>query len=62
MQPGLVAYFVEMLTAPGDLVFDPFAGSNTTGYIAEKMNRKWVASEAMEQFAKHSAIRFKKTT
>lgn len=36
---GLVSFFVQFLTDPGDIVFDPFSGSNTTGYIAEKLKK-----------------------
>ena len=31
-----------MLTDEGDTVFDPFAGSCTSGYVAEKNNRNWM--------------------
>src|SRR3546814_16364256 len=33
---------IEMLTRPGDLVFDPFFGSGTTGAAAEELGRRWV--------------------
>lgn len=33
-------FFIKFLTDPGDLILDPFAGSNMTGYIAEKLERK----------------------
>jgi site-specific DNA-methyltransferase (cytosine-N4-specific) len=42
---GLPAFFIEFLTEPGDLVYDPFAGSNTTGEMAEALNRRWVSCE-----------------
>jgi site-specific DNA-methyltransferase (cytosine-N4-specific) len=58
MPEGLVSFFIEMLTDPGDLVFDPFAGSNTTGYIAEKLNRNWVAIEINEQYLEQAQLRF----
>lgn len=39
-------FFIKLCTSRNtDLVFDPFAGSNTTGYIAEKNNRRWVACD-----------------
>jgi len=34
--PALPRFFVQFLTSPGDLVLDPFAGSNTTGAICEQ--------------------------
>lgn len=30
---------------PGDVVFDPFFGSGTTGYVAERTGRRWIACE-----------------
>ncbi|WP_029265803.1 DNA-methyltransferase [Virgibacillus alimentarius] len=54
----LVQFFVEFLTDKGDLVFDPFAGSNTTGFIAEKLEREWIATEAIEEYGNQSMIRF----
>src|SRR3546814_1719641 len=35
-------FAIEMLTRPGDLVFDPFFGSGTTGAAAEDLGRRWV--------------------
>jgi len=36
---SLVRYFLEQHTAPGDRVFDPFAGLGTTMFVAESMKR-----------------------
>jgi DNA modification methylase len=58
MPAELAAFFIEFLTEPGDLVFDPFAGSNTTGYVAEKLGRRWVSIEANYEYALQSRIRF----
>ncbi len=58
MPAGLAGFFVEFLTEPGDLVLDPFAGSNTTGYVAEAMDRRWVAVEADAHYAKQARLRF----
>jgi hypothetical protein len=46
------------LTEPGDLVLDPFAGSNTTGAVAEKLGRRWIAIEKDPTYAKDSELRF----
>lgn len=54
----LVDFFIHFLTDPGDLVFDPFAGSNATGYRTEQAGRKWVSIEAKENYAIHSIMRF----
>lgn len=58
MQPGLVSYFCEFLTDEGDLILDPFAGSNTTGYVAEKLKRRWISAEINQEYAENSMIRF----
>jgi len=58
MQPELVGFFSELLTDPGDLIFDPFAGSNTTGAVAEKLGRRWVGVEASENYIEGSKGRF----
>jgi hypothetical protein len=51
-------FFINFLTNKNDLVFDPFAGSNVTGYIAEKLGRRWVSVEAQENYARQSTWRF----
>jgi site-specific DNA-methyltransferase (cytosine-N4-specific) len=60
MQPSLAAFFIQFLTDKNDLVFDPFAGSNTTGAVAEALGRRWVGVEANLEYAKGSKGRFKK--
>lgn len=50
--------FIEFLTDPGDLVLDPFAGSNTTGHVAETLKRRWIAAELREDYARESRLRF----
>lgn len=38
----LLERVISMGTNPGEIVLDCFAGSGTTGAVAEKLNRKWV--------------------
>lgn len=54
----LPRFFTEFLTTPGDIVLDPFAGSNTTGQVAEGLKRRWIAVELREDYAKESRLRF----
>ena len=54
----LPSFFISFLTEPGDVVLDPFAGSNTTGYAAEMLKRRWVSVEASEVYAADSEARF----
>ena len=58
MSGGLVNFFIQFLTDEGDLVLDPFSGSNTTGYCAEKLNRKWVSFEVKEDYIEQARVRF----
>lgn len=51
-------FFIKFLTDPGDLVFDPFGGSNTTGCVAEKLKRKWISVEINNSYIKGSKGRF----
>ncbi len=58
MQIDLAAFFIKFLTTDGDLVMDPFAGSNTTGSAAEELGRKWLSVEAEERYVIGSKGRF----
>jgi site-specific DNA-methyltransferase (adenine-specific) len=42
----LVARCLRASTNPGDLVFDPFSGSSTTGVAALSLDRKFIGCEA----------------
>lgn len=54
----LPEFFIKFLTEPGDLVVDIFAGSNTTGRVAENLGRKWRAFELSAEYLAASAFRF----
>lgn len=56
----LPAFFIKFLTEPGDLVLDFFAGSNTTGAVAEALGRRWIAFELDEGYLAASVFRFVK--
>jgi len=55
---ALPEFFIKLCTEPGQVVLDPFAGSNTTGYIAEALGRQWLSSELNEEYVRASALRF----
>ena len=55
---GLLDFFIKFLTDEGDLVVDIFGGSNTTGYVAEKLGRHWKAFEMSKEYVATSAFRF----
>lgn len=46
----LLRRIIESNTEVGDLVFDSFAGSGTTGAVAHKLNRRWI----MVEFGRHA--------
>lgn len=54
----LPEFFIRFLTDPGDLVVDIFAGSNTTGFVAEQEQREWIAMELDIEYVASSAFRF----
>jgi site-specific DNA-methyltransferase (cytosine-N4-specific) len=58
MPSTLVEFFVKFLTDEGDTVLDPFAGSNTTGAVAQSLERRWLSVEADWTYATHSIGRF----
>jgi len=54
----LAEFFISFLTDRGDLVLDPFAGSNSTGAAAEHLGRRWVSIEPNEEYIEGSRGRF----
>ena len=55
---ALPEFFVKLLTDEGDLVVDPFAGSNTAGAVAESYHRRWIAVDEVEEYLVASKFRF----
>ena len=51
-------FFIKFLTDPGDLVLDLFAGSNTTGATAQRLERRWLALDSQYDYVLTSAFRF----
>lgn len=55
---ALPEFFIKLLTKPNDLVLDPFAGSNTTGRVAEDLGRRWISVDREPEYVRNSALRF----
>jgi site-specific DNA-methyltransferase (cytosine-N4-specific) len=55
---ALPEFFIKLVTQEQDLVLDPFAGSNTTGRVAEDLGRFWIAIEKDREYLSSSALRF----
>jgi adenine-specific DNA-methyltransferase len=51
---------IHIASNPGDLVLDSFAGSGTTGAVAQKMGRRWIMVELGEHAKTHVIPRLKK--
>lgn len=58
MSEKVAEFFIRFLTDEGDIVMDPFAGSNTTGCVAERLRRKWISIEAKPEYVLASKARF----
>jgi site-specific DNA-methyltransferase (cytosine-N4-specific) len=55
---ALPEFFIKLCTLPDQLVLDPFAGSNTTGYVAEMLGRRWISCELNNDYVRASELRF----
>jgi site-specific DNA-methyltransferase (cytosine-N4-specific) len=62
MPKELADFFIRFLTSPQDLVLDPFGGSNTTGRVAETLERHWISIEAEYEYILGSMARFEGLT
>lgn len=58
----LPEFFIRMLTEQGDYVVDPFAGSCVTGEACEKLGRRWLCIELIEEYLQGAMARFEKIT
>lgn len=48
----LIEQIIQSSSRIGDIVLDPFLGSGTTAYVAEKLKRQWVGIEKEEKYCK----------
>ena len=54
----LPEFFIKFLSTPGDMVLDIFAGSNMTGWVAQNLERNWLAFEENIGYLDNSKLRF----
>lgn len=54
MPVELPEFFINFLTNKNNLILDPFAGSNTTGFAAQRNNRKWISIDSNEAYIEGS--------
>jgi site-specific DNA-methyltransferase (cytosine-N4-specific) len=55
---ALAEFAIKLTTDPGDLVYDPFAGSLTTAQAAQALDRRWIASEQSRDYLETGKLRF----
>jgi site-specific DNA-methyltransferase (adenine-specific) len=55
----LVRILVETSCPPGGAIFDPFAGSGTTGLVAQRLNRNAVLCELNPEYVKIAEARIR---
>jgi adenine-specific DNA-methyltransferase len=57
---ALLEIILRHFSNPGDLVLDSFAGSGTTGAVAQKMGRRWIMVELGEHCHTHIIPRLRR--
>ena len=55
---ALPEFFIKMLTDEGDVVLDPFGGSNSTGWVADTLRRKWISIDVNLEYVATSKFRW----
>ena len=56
----LIQRIISIASNPGDLILDSFAGSGTTGAVAQKMGRRWIMVELGEHCHTHIIPRLRR--
>jgi DNA modification methylase len=54
LQLQVIERGLQLWTNPMDVVLDPFNGIGSTGYVAQKMNRRYIGIELKESYYKAS--------
>ncbi len=60
LQLGVIERAVKLWSNPGDVVFSPFAGVGSEGYVALKLNRKFIGVELKDSYY-NRAVKFLKS-
>jgi DNA modification methylase len=59
LQLGVIERAVKLWSAPGDLVFSPFAGIGSEGYVAVKLSRRFLGIELKPTYAEAASRNLK---
>lgn len=62
LQLEVIERGIELWSNPGDVVYDPFGGIGSTGYVALKQGRKTVMSELKESYYKQLVLNCESAT
>lgn len=54
LQLSVIERCVKLWSAPGELVFSPFMGIGSEGYVATKLGRRFTGSELKESYWRHA--------
>jgi DNA modification methylase len=56
--PKLPELCIKAGSSEGDVILDPFFGSGTTGWVAQRLGRKWIGIELNPEYIKIAEKRF----
>ena len=57
----LVSTILENFSEEGDIIYDPFMGTGTTGVVAKQLKRKFIGSEISQKYIDIAEERIKKS-
>lgn len=60
LQLDVIERALELWTNPGDIVFSPFAGIGSEGYVAIQRGRKFIGDELKESYWKQACLNLKR--
>ena len=60
LQLGVIERCVKLWSTPGELVYSPFMGIGSEGYMAVKLGRKFIGAELKESYWKHAIRHIRK--
>lgn len=55
---GFAEFFIKFLTDEGDMVLDALAGFNTSGFVVEILQRRWISFEINKNYVIGNRYRF----
>ena len=56
LQLEVIERSIELYSNPGEIIWSPFSGIGSEGYVAVRRNRKFIGSELKESYWKHGCM------